>query len=69
MADWEKIIINYTKSAYTSMEVYKDDELIDTLEITASSHSVDLSDKGYGYGSFKARLVNDSYLDYYQEWW
>ena len=68
VADWEKIIINYTKSAYTSMEVYKDDELIDTLEITASSHSVDLSDKGYGYGSFKARLVNDSLVSDFTYW-
>lgn len=61
------IIIDYEKGNYNVMELYKDDELIETMSLPADSevHEVDLTDKNLKYGSYKARLCsNRSTSDY-----
>lgn len=59
----EDIYINYTAGSYTQMQVYKDDALIDTVSISPNSHSVKITDDGYG--MYKARLTDGTnYSDY-----
>lgn len=63
--------INYTKGNYTSMKVYKNDSLIDTIALSndSSVHDVNLTGNNYGYGKFKACLTdgaNDSDFTYWE---
>lgn len=64
------IIINYQKGSYSSMEVYCEDQLIDSIRLVEDStvHNVDISRKGYGCGSFKARLVGDNVFSDFTFW-
>lgn len=56
-AEGDLIHINYEKGIYTSMQIYKDDNLIDTISI-GEGHDVDLTNKNYSYGKYKARLTD-----------
>lgn len=56
-AERDLIHINYEKGIYTSMQIYKDDILIDTITI-GEGHDVDLTNKNYSYGKYKARLTD-----------
>lgn len=56
-AEGDLIHINYEKGIYTSMQIYKDDNLIDTIAI-GEGHDVDLTNKNYSYGKYKARLTD-----------
>ena len=49
--------INYTKGNYNIMEIYKNDILIESIALS-SDENVDLTNKGYTYGKYKARLTN-----------
>ena len=52
--------INYTKGNYNIMEIYKNDILIESIALSSdeNTHDVDLTNKGYTYGKYKARLTN-----------
>ena len=52
--------INYTKGNYNIMEIYKNDILIESIVLSSdeNTHDVDLTNKGYTYGKYKARLTN-----------
>ena len=52
--------INYTKGNYNIMEIYKNDILIESVVLSSdeNTHDVDLTNKGYTYGKYKARLTN-----------
>ena len=56
-AEGDLIHINYEKGIYTSMQIYKDENLIDTIAI-GEGHDVDLTNKNYSYGKYKARLTD-----------
>lgn len=63
----EKIFINYTKGDYSSMEVYRDDTLVETMPLDSSGavHVVDLTPCNLPYGMYKARLTNgNEHSDY-----
>ena len=55
----EPIYINYTKGSYTSMELYKNDSLLDTITLDTSPdvHAVNLG-SNLTYGKYKARLTD-----------
>ena len=59
----DPIKINFQRGNYTKMEIYKNDILIDILDITAAE---DINFSHTGYGLYKARLKNDS--NYYSEY-
>lgn len=52
----DDVWINYTAGIYTTMQVYKDDELLNTVTLDTSSHKVKITTDGYG--KYKARLTN-----------
>ncbi len=57
--------INYTKGTYTQMNIYKDDNLAETILLSsdASIHDINLAEYGFTYGKYKACLsdgTNDS---------
>lgn len=63
--------ISYNKGNYTSMQIYKNDVLLETITLDADSnvHDVDLSQKGYTYGKYKACLtdgINNSEFTYWE---
>lgn len=66
-AENDLLHINYNKGSYTSMEIYKNDTLIDTIPI-GEGHDVDLTNKGYTYGKYKARLTNGTDNSEYTHW-
>ena len=64
----QKIVINYNLKVvkdYTSIEIYKDDDLQGTYNIEKDSNNFDLTDLFLEEGYYKARLTNGvSYSDY-----
>jgi len=67
----ETVYINYTKGSYTDMEIYKDEELVQSIVLDADSgiHSVNVSSYVSTYGDYKACLTdgtNDSDYTYFQ---
>lgn len=66
-SEGDLIHINYEKGIYTSMEIYKNDTLIETITID-DGHDVDLTNKGYTYGKYKARLTNGTDESEYTHW-
>lgn len=52
--------VSYNKDNYTSMQIYKNDVLLETitLDVDSNVHDVDLSQKGYTYGKYKACLTD-----------
>ena len=63
------IVIDYnlkSVGSWTQMELYKDNVLIDTINIDASAHHVNLTSHNLTYGQYKARLVdgNSNFSDY-----
>lgn len=68
----EPVHINYAKGSYTSMQLYKNDTLIQTITLPSSyntTHSVDVSNYLTGYGKYKARLTdgtNNSDYTYFE---
>lgn len=70
--DGEPVHINYVKGSYTSMQLYKNDSLIQTITLPSSyntTHSVDVSSYLTGYGKYKARLTdgtNNSDFTYFE---
>ena len=52
------IYINYTKGNYTSMQIYKDGTLIQTLMLPGTGYQIDVSSYCAGAGMYKARLTN-----------
>ena len=62
------IVIDYNlKSigAWTAMELYKDDTLLDTITIDNTEHYVNLTSRNLTYGSYKARMTDGTnYSDY-----
>lgn len=64
----QKIYLNYnldTVKAWTGVQLYKDDVLIDTLTIDTSEHEIDLTGLNLEYGDYKARMTDGSnYSDY-----
>ena len=55
------IVINYTKGAYTHMEIYDQRGLLHTLELAAGAdvHNMDITSLSLPGGYYKARLVSD----------
>lgn len=66
-AENDLLHINYNKGSYTSMEIYKNDTLIDNIPID-NGHDIDLTNKGYTYGKYKARLTNGTDNSEYTHW-
>lgn len=68
----EAVHINYAKGSYTSMELYKDDTLVQTITLPAeynATHSVEVTSYLSGYGKYKARLTdgeNNSDYTYFE---
>ena len=54
------IVINYRKGPYTEMELYKDNQLIETIPLSADAtdYAINLTDRNLAYGMYKARLKN-----------
>ena len=46
--------------SWTSMELYKNDTLLDTITLDTEEHYVDLTSMELGYGQYKARLTDGS---------
>lgn len=72
IAEWENMFINYSKGSYTSMQLYKDDTLIQTITLPESynaTHSIDVTSYLTGAGMYKARLTdgtNNSDYTYFE---
>lgn len=65
----DRIVINYTAGNYTEMELYKENTLVNTLNIDASQHSIDVTSLNLSYGLYKARLTdgtNNSDFTYFE---
>lgn len=61
------IVINYRKGPYNEMELYKDNQLIETIPLSADAadFEINLTDRNLAYGTYKARLTNGkSHSDY-----
>lgn len=62
------IYLNYNLEEvgiWDSIELYKNDTLIDTLTIDVSAHRIDLTSLNLDYGKYKARMKHDNdYSDY-----
>lgn len=61
------IVINYKKGPYTEMEIYKENQLIETIPLSADTtdYEINLTDRSLTYGTYKARLTNGkSHSDY-----
>lgn len=61
------IVIDYRKGSYTEMELYKDNQLLETIPLSknADDYAINLTDKNLPYGNYKARLVNGKYYSDY----
>lgn len=72
IAEWESMFINYAKGSYTSMQLYKDNTLIQTIALPSSynaTHSIDVTSYLTGAGMYKARLTdgtNNSDYTYFE---
>ena len=72
IADWESMFINYSKGNYTSMELYKNNALSQTISLPAeynATHSIDVTSYLTGGGMYKARLTdgtNNSDYTYFE---
>lgn len=65
------IVIDYnlkSVGAWTQMELYKDNTLIDTITIDTSEHYVNLTSRNLSYGNYKARMKNGSNYSGYTYW-
>lgn len=65
----DKIAVSYTAGSFTSMKLYKDSTLIDTIAINASDHYVDLTSRNLTEGFYKAMLsdgTNNSSYTYFE---
>lgn len=61
------IVIDYRKGSYTEMELYKDNQLIETIPLSADAadYAINLTDRNLTFGTYKARLTNGkSHSDY-----
>lgn len=61
------IRVNFFNGSYTAMKIYKNDELVSTVEsLDTTTHYVDVSTVSSGYGKYKARMVKNGgeYSDY-----
>ena len=52
------IYLNYTKGSYTSLQIYKDGVLLQTLTLPSSGYQIDVSSYCSGAGLYKARLTD-----------
>lgn len=64
----DTIAVNYnleTVGSWTSMQLYKNDTLVDTIPVNQSSHIVDLTSRNLTNGKYKARMTDGTnYSDY-----
>ena len=61
------IVIDYRKGQYTDMEICKDNQLIETIPLSADAadYAINLTDRNLTFGTYKARLTNGkSHSDY-----
>ena len=61
------IVIDYRKGSYTGMELYKDNQLIETIPLSsdATDYAINLTERNLAFGTYKARLTNGkSHSDY-----
>lgn len=61
------IVINYRKGPFTEMELYKDNQLVETIPLSADAtdYAINLTERNLAYGAYKARLTNGkSHSDY-----
>lgn len=61
------IVIDYRKGSYTEMELYKDNQLIETIPLSADAadYAINLTERNLTFGTYKARLTNGkSHSDY-----
>ena len=61
------IVIDYRKGPYTNMELFKENQLIETIPLSADAadYEINLTDRNLAYGTYKARLTNgNSHSDY-----
>lgn len=59
------IYINYTKGSYTSMQLYKDGALIQTITLPSSGYQINVSSYCTDGGMYKARLTNGTQYSRY----
>lgn len=67
----DTIVIDYnlkSVGAWTAMELYKNDVLVDTITIDTSAHDVNLTSRNLTYGKYKARMKNGSNYSGYTYW-
>ena len=67
----DTIVIDYnlkSVGAWTEMELYKNDELVDTITIDTSAHYVNLTSRNLTYGKYKARMKNGSNYSDFTYW-
>lgn len=64
----EKIILNYNLKSignWSEIELYRYDQLIQTLEIDKNNHGYDITNLNLEYGKYKARLKGDNIFSDY----
>lgn len=67
----DMVYLTYTKGAYTSLEIYKDDALIETIALSSiPEHKTDITSlmATNGYGNYKARLTDGTNASEYCYW-
>lgn len=67
----DMVYLTYTKGAYTSLEIYKDDALIETIALSSiPEHKTDITSlmATNGYGNYKARLTDGANASGYCYW-
>lgn len=65
----DTIALSYTAGSYTSIKLYKDSTLVDTITVDPSEHYADLTSRNLAAGFYKARLTdgtNNSEYTYFE---
>lgn len=60
IGEWDKLMINFNKKDNDRIIIYKNDEIIDTLDISEIKHSLEY--KFAGVGTYKAQLASDTLM-------
>lgn len=60
IGEWDKLMFNFSKNKYDRIIVYRDNKIIDTLDISNVEHSLEY--KFAGVGIYKAQLASDSIM-------
>lgn len=58
IAEWDRLKLNFNKKIYNKIIICKDNQIIDTLDISNLDHSIEYKLKGAGL--YKAQLASDS---------